>query len=439
MAVPYHLHTDLYTRTALAEFWAFAWMPLVLYFTKRLVHQRTTASVGGLAVSYALLIGTHLFTTLMFSAVPLIYAAFLARQGERGRALRQTVLGLLLGMALSAVYLVPALAYAKYISPYKLIQSRPDYQFDRNFLFSSEISSNHFLRTLSWLTAWTAAVTAGFFGIVALSTGKSLRREGTFWAIVAAASLCMTQPASGLFWKYLPLLRAIQFPFRFNTVMTLAMTALAALAIESLDGGWEWRKMTLAVCTSLLIFGWILPIRRSMNDQKGWVAQNGSVSFDYIITSWALWTDPALLTLHGIPQIAQQGGDAKVLLDQGSATVEEWKPRMVQSHIISNADTWVTVKQFYFPTWTATLADGHPLSLQPSSPGGLIKIWVSAGENEIRLKMPYGPAEIAGTAISVMAALFVFLLIRYRSGALAHSESSHEGSQAVSPIYEPPE
>src|SRR5207253_7679828 len=40
LASPYHLTVDLYMRAAFAEFWAFAWLPLVLYFTDNVLQKR---------------------------------------------------------------------------------------------------------------------------------------------------------------------------------------------------------------------------------------------------------------------------------------------------------------------------------------------------------------------------------------------------------------
>ena len=408
LLVPYHLKTDLYTRSAVPEFWAFVWMPLILYFTGRLIHQRTRFALAGLSVSYALLICTHLFTTLMFSAIPLVYAGVLVPPTERVRAIGKTALGLALGMTLSAVYLLPALAYQKYISPYKLIESNPEtYSFNLNFLFSPHVQSSQFLSTLSLLTAWTAVVAAGFFIVVVLSKRDALWREGMFWGLVTIASLAIMTPVTVWLWKALPLLRAIQFPWRFNTVMAVATTALAALAIERLRRAWEWKKAAIAACTLLLAMGWILPTARSMGYQQRWTPTETP---DYLITAWAQWTDPKLLTTAGVFEIAHRGGDKVAFVENGNAAIIDRRPRAIQLSVTSPTDAWVVVKQFYFPGWTAALANGRPLATSPSVPEGLLRIEAPAGHSEIWLKMARGPAEIAGIAISAMSAVALLLL-----------------------------
>src|SRR5262249_27623632 len=93
MGSPYHLVVDMYMRAALAEFWSFAWMPLVLYFTDGALRKKRYALIG-LAVSYALLVTTHLLTTLMFSTVPIAYALFLSGRGGRLQTLVRLSAGL---------------------------------------------------------------------------------------------------------------------------------------------------------------------------------------------------------------------------------------------------------------------------------------------------------------------------------------------------------
>jgi uncharacterized membrane protein len=55
LIMPFHSTVDLYQRCAFAEFWAFAWLPLILFFVRRLQQGRSKAWLG-LALNYALLI-----------------------------------------------------------------------------------------------------------------------------------------------------------------------------------------------------------------------------------------------------------------------------------------------------------------------------------------------------------------------------------------------
>jgi len=51
MAMPYHLG-DVYVRGSLSEIWAFVWMPLILFFTNRIVHGRRLAPPSRFGTSF---------------------------------------------------------------------------------------------------------------------------------------------------------------------------------------------------------------------------------------------------------------------------------------------------------------------------------------------------------------------------------------------------
>src|SRR5207248_2919021 len=79
--LPYHA-MNLYSRAALPEFWAMAWLPLILAQAVRLQRGRRGA-LAGLALSYAALVYTHLCTAFLFSLLLVGYGVFLAAGGQR--------------------------------------------------------------------------------------------------------------------------------------------------------------------------------------------------------------------------------------------------------------------------------------------------------------------------------------------------------------------
>jgi hypothetical protein len=224
-------------------------------------------------------------------------------------------------------------------------------------------------------------------------------RETRFWAAIAAVSVVLMLPVSGWVWNMIPPLQAIQFPSRFNTLLGLALAALAALAIDSVRGGWEWRSAAVGACTLVLMIAWVVPISRSIGYQGDWIKKD-FVNLDYLITAWAQWTDPKLVSLRGIPPA--KGGDDKVVAGDSIATVETWQPRSIRFHLTKAEAGWTMVEQFYFPLWVATLADGRSLTIRPSSREGLIEVQTPAGDSDIQVRLPFGPAEIAGAAFSLL-------------------------------------
>src|SRR6267142_2420039 len=114
MVTPYHLAADLYIRGSFAEYWSFVWMPLILFFTHKMVKGNKLA-LAGLAVSYALLLMTHLPTTLIFSAIPVCYVVYLSAKGQKLKVTGSVLSGLALGVGLSAVFFWPAMTTQQFV------------------------------------------------------------------------------------------------------------------------------------------------------------------------------------------------------------------------------------------------------------------------------------------------------------------------------------
>lgn len=135
MATPYHLAFDLYIRFSFAEFWAFVWLPLILYFTHKMLDGKRPALVG-FAITYALLIMTHLPTTLIFSIIPIGYAAVLSADAKL-QNIGKIAASMILGAGLSAIYLYPAMTMQKYVF---LDQMTVGYFSYKNWLFFSKFN-----------------------------------------------------------------------------------------------------------------------------------------------------------------------------------------------------------------------------------------------------------------------------------------------------------
>src|SRR5690349_11371277 len=102
---PYHLN-QLYQAAMLAEWAGGAVLPFVFAFVDRVCDRGKARDIAGLAVSYAVLLFTHLPLAVIGSMALLVYT--LVRLGSDGQLLKLAKLsfGVVLGLSLSAVYWV---------------------------------------------------------------------------------------------------------------------------------------------------------------------------------------------------------------------------------------------------------------------------------------------------------------------------------------------
>jgi hypothetical protein len=428
VAAPYHLAFDLYMRDALAEVFAFVWLPLVMHFARGVREGRKPAAVC-LSASYALLVLTHLPTTVIFSAVPVAYVLFTAESGRRIRALFATLGAMALGAGVAAVYLVPALAMRAYVS----LGEMGGHLYYERFVPSVTANPLRHEGKILWCVLTTLALT--ICAHVA-PRGRSAvgRSERGFWLAVACAGVFMLTAASDAVWRLAPALQSVQFPWRFNVVLCLAAAAVAALSLHSLgETGARAGRVAVGVACVMLA-GWIaltsLCLWQSYGDRamareytRGvgvWVALGRDVP-EYRPAT-ALSNSPAYFERLA-RRFCREGealARACVVEGEGALEVGLWQPRRVALSVSSPRGVVIDARQFYFPGWVARL-DGRPHPLRPSSPDGLIRLDVPAGDHRVELTLTRAAPELAGEIVSALslASLLAWALYARRRGGLA--------------------
>jgi hypothetical protein len=417
MVMPYHLTIDLYTRGAVAELWTFAWMPLALHFSAQLVRGRSRFAIVGLAVSYAAIIFTHLLITFIFTPVLLATTIGLASAGNRFAAIRNVGISLLLGIGLSAAYLLPALSHEKNVS------SQRDYlaqTYDRNFLFTGGVWKAHsvndrFLWKTSWLTFSTALAVIFAFLLIRLGPNGNGKPE-LFWTGAAAVSLLMMLPVSNLFWRVIPALPSIQFPWRFNTILALAAAMLLALAIDAVNRSWSAWRVLLAGGTACVTLLWAGVAAKEILFCTPWTPAMTRPFSDSLIPDWAVWTQPQFLTVQGLSKLNAQSTIREGL--QGEISVYKWSPREITFTSNKKSDNWLIARRFYYPGWKAMTEGGRALSVGPSPGTGLIQVKVPRGMNRVHLTLPWGWTEKLGMGMTAFCGLLTcaLMLSGFRGG-----------------------
>jgi hypothetical protein len=231
MVWPYHVAVDLYQRFAFAEYWSFVWLPLILFFSIK-IQRRSNSGIIGLAISIALLILTHLPTFLIFVLVPIGYALFLAEREQRKFVCIRLTIALILAVAFSAVYWLPAMTTQQNISMDTILTN--GYFYANNFLFSDRTIGygSPFLRYLEISTILTGALALCAWVVAARNVLGIRKRESLFFVLVATVSVWMMFPLSTYIWETFPVMQNIEFPWRFNSVLTIASIGLLVSVIE---------------------------------------------------------------------------------------------------------------------------------------------------------------------------------------------------------------
>ena len=442
MVMPYHL-AEIYIRGALAEHWAFVWMPLILLFTQRIINGHRVAGVG-LAISYALLIMTHLPTALILSVVPISYVLLTADKPMKIRVAGITVASTLLGLGLATVYILPAILTQQNVFISRMTTGY--FSYENWFLFSkwSLWKDDKIMQLL--LAADMLAIACCSFIISKLRLDDSRQRINRFWFAAALTSVFMMTELSKPLWWIVTVLRKIQFPWRFNVILCASVAALLALALSSLKRHSFGSVKLVKAVAILLILVWIPAIAfeswrvfpqtnpdwQTLNSKKKQLEQsrdapeyrprwnqsiaqlNWDASID--IDNWDNVLEKEFDSLlksvtkaegHAMPQV-------RILEGSGQASMTVRRPREIDLHVETPTPALIEAPQFYYPNWTAQLlGETGRLTTTPSEPDGLVSFRVPQGNHDVQLRLDRSKSELAGQLISLASLVVALCLTLY--------------------------
>ncbi|MDQ2975449.1 MAG: hypothetical protein M3R69_08575 [Acidobacteriota bacterium] len=452
MVTPYHLAADLYIRGSFAEYWAFVWMPLILFFTHKIVNANKLA-VTGLAFSYALLLMTHLPITLIFSPLPVCYAFYISGGGRKLKVTVGVLAGLALGIGLSAVFLWPAMTTQQLVLLNRMTTGYFSYK--NWLLFSSFSLWRDEKLPLLLLMLDLAAIASCAFIITRLNPHKFTRRLNIFWLVVAIASIFMMTDLSRPLWLIFPLVQKIQFPWRFNAILSLATTTMLALSIYSFRKSDArrisvvWVTVILLIATWLPATGWAVwraypfhnPSQEEVNYKNREIDQEREVPEYYPRWNTAMaemdwktsgnekdWDESMDRKFESLLQrVGHSGGSLSkfnIVEGTGQVRIDGWGSGRIDLHVETLEGLKMNVSQFYFPNWTARMpGESSNLAVQPSQPDGLISLSIPRGSHEVLLEMKQSKAETSGEIISLIS--LVITLAYLAVNRRRHAERSH--------------
>jgi len=422
MLLPYHLQVDLFHRLALAEFWAFAWMPLILYAVTEIVSGSKTGSLK-LAVGYSLLIMTHLSTTLIFSPLPLLYAWVLSDRDKKLKVAFNVLSSMIFGLCLSAIYLLPVLMTQDHVVLSRMTEGRGSYH--QGFLLSGEtlqpLPWQGYWKFLSSSTLFTLMVSAIFILPSWLSQNSLTRRIGIFWCSISVIAVFMMYPWSEPLWRMLPTLQKIQFPWRFNMILSVAASASIVIGLYALKNEASRyeriaRVFIFSIVIALAIIAGNLFLERASRqlDPEDLAIIVHSQQFNEGASEYLpRWVPDEMVALIIAKEMQQSIPRIQIAEGDGNAQIRKWQSRHIEISVQTQEKILLEVGQFFYPGWTAKAAAGDAsYSLSPSGHGTL-EIQIPEGEHLISITLDAGREEVIGRWVSLVSLMGLIIWYGY--------------------------
>ncbi|NJM41541.1 MAG: hypothetical protein HC853_12645 [Anaerolineae bacterium] len=434
---------DLYGRTALPEYVAFMWMPLIVWCAIECAQPNPTHSALkfylGLALGVGGLLFTHLLVGVLLLALlmPLLIGLIWQRHMRTPLRLLTLCGALVLGVAMAAIYWLPALIESQWLNTAWLQNLEPGVlpprqewgNYLNNFLFGSQayIGTNMAHMHTENVRGGIGAVLCLFLGIASLIVHARRWREYEVQfrlvlsgiAFMWAASLFMSFGISAPVWRALPQMRIVQFPWRFQAATTFAGAVLVATAVSQVWQGRRWLTSRLQwLCAGLvcvtcgysvfLVVVYHSRIPADVADQLSGKAPLAAENFDWVfddlyVPRWSMGFDYTAHTIN------HTHADAEVLGSMSNATqltVQTWQFQLRTFSVTSTAPSQVRVHRFYFLGWQASV-NGIATPIEMNASEGDLLIAVPPGVSIVHLEYAGSFVQRLGATISAIAALIL--------------------------------
>jgi len=418
--------SDLYSRGAMGEHWAFIFMPLILFALVRLFKKPNLRTASLLALSYAGLLVTHNITTLIFTPMVAVLALFLLFISTKKRKfIKFGLFGLIWSVLIAGFFLIPVVLEKDYAHTESLIEGYFNYLAHfatiKQLLFttfwgygSSEIGPT------DDLSFFVGPVQLLLFILSLLIVLKEFRNKKTlpFYLVIASTifmttSLFMAHQKSTFIWKLVPVLAFLQFPWRFLITANFFLTLVAGYSLKFLQG--KKAFLLASVMIFFLIFfnvsffrprDWYdLSIYEKFSGQS-WDSQLTRSIFDYlpIFAKFPPGT-PA-------PQYPYAANRTPV-------GILDYVHRSNSISFNSNTQKNITLvlPQFFFPGWRVTI-DNRTVPINYKNDLGLISFDLPPGTHLVRAHLGLTPVRLVGdlmTLIAFPAAFYILTRKKYEN------------------------
>jgi len=351
----------------------------------------------------------------------LLFGLSVLRQKSLWAGLRGLA-GLALGFALVAFYLIPAAYEQRWVNIEQALAS--GLQPGENFLFTVINDPEH--TWFNWIASGVAILLVVLTGIVAVMARRGLARTqaaktgmpvlligAEVWGalvVLAGAGTVLMLRFTEIFWRVLPKLRFVQFPWRWMCLVAVCYAVFMACSF-----GRGARAWVLTVATAMLCIG-----TAAVLVQNGWWDTEDLPTLKAAIEKQAGYDgtdeyDPAGDDHY---DIAASAPSFQILFDEAQQRklpdtrieVRRWNAENKELTVKSNEDVRVALRLLVYPAWHVEV-NGMAVTPQRAEDVAQMILPLRAGTSQIRVYFARTTDRTIGAGISVMGLVILSGLI----------------------------
>lgn len=369
---------DAYVRGAIAESFALAIIPLVFYFSLKLIKNNSAHYFFATTFSLGVFLTNHNIMTLFFMPLLLVWVIYHLVE-QKSKNVTQVIFSIGLGIGISSFYFIPAYFEKNLVQIQNLLESEYIPNFRAHFVTLRQLFTDRFWGygastwgerdgisfQVGWPHWWLTAIIT-FFGFLKLIAKINILPEKINVIISVLSNkltwsqaklviilfsiftiyLLMTHNKSAFIWEAVETLQFSQFPWRFLSVVIFAVSLLGGLVILLFKQRWQLPILILVTLVTVIL-NWQLfrpeKFFYSQTDEtllsgEDWDFQRKGAIVDYLPLLAKEPKQPASFN----PEVLSGEAEAKNFVNRSNY----WKFKI---HAFDN--TLVEVPVFDFPNW----------------------------------------------------------------------------------------
>ena len=249
MAAPYHL-TDLYTRNAVGEFLAFAFIPLVALGLYNIFNNKSNHYY--LIVGTCGLILTHNLTTLIVAMIAVLYVIVHIKELKDTYVIKAILFDMLFTLLITSFFWVPLLE-AKFSADYAVYSENMITSYER--VSSNALSFKQLFSTQNGAYCFEIGIDLILIMCVSFLARKHIKvnRKDYYFSIVVSL-LALWATTKYFPWKYVPhVFYMIQFPWRLLQIVVFFFVIVGTRNLDLLLKKFNYGDVAILSCVATLI------------------------------------------------------------------------------------------------------------------------------------------------------------------------------------------
>ena len=381
------------------------------------------------ALGYAGMVLSHLATGFMFTLLCIPYFLLNLAVYKTRKFVKCFILSILLGIGLSAFFLIPASLENNLI--YSEGFSLGGWDYRRNFLFTYldrlpnegfywGIFDHRYFEVSNALYGLAAFIGA----VLLLSNVDSVKKHYQEYKriynsiLMFLISFLMMTPISMFAWVGIKQMKTLQFPWRFTTfvlafgVLVLAYTFdyIVKVSKEKISmSGFRLISFSITILFALLVYVNFINVFR-----WPWVATEQNVLRAAMAVLWDNTVFRPNLTHSLNWQRINTDTDFSPTIQSSNpltdVTVMKWFSHERIFQVFSTVEHSIRLRTYYFPGWNAYI-DQNPVNISMDPNDGAIVINIPPGKHEIKFRFESTPLRKTSTNISIVSFLiFIYFM-----------------------------